>query len=64
MEGCFCFNMCDNNNGNGIQKRIQNSLKELIFTCSKLAIETLKNGVNDVIPMFLFLTLSIFHTFL
>ena len=56
--------MCDNNNGNGIQKRIQNSLKELIFTCSKLAIETLKNGVNDVIPMFLLLTLSIFHTFL
>ena len=56
--------MCDNNNGNGIQKRIQNSLKELIFTCSKLAIETPKNGVNDVIPMFLLLTLSIFHTFL
>ena len=42
---------------------------QLTFACSKLTVETLEKGlkhvsdVNDVVLVFLLLTLNIFHTF-
>ena len=35
---------------------------QLTFICSKSAIETLEKGVNDVVLVFLLLTLNTFHT--
>ena len=39
------------------------SIIQLTITCSKLTKETLENDVNDVVLMFLLLTLNISHTF-